>query len=134
MGGALAYANYDPVFKNQVDEYIPGFARLADTAADLFVERVKPVRPPSGVTGDRGSRPVDARVGYSKGNVESVGREKRKEHVIAPAPQLLDTVKDELSKPKQEQDKADLVQTEIQGEEKKVLFVCAYMYVLRVTI
>ena len=38
-GGALAYANYDPVFKNQVDELVPGFARWADTAADLFVER-----------------------------------------------------------------------------------------------
>ena len=121
MGGALAYANYDPVFKNQVDEYIPGFAKLADTAADLFVERVKPVRPPSGVTGDRGGRPVDARVGYNKGNVQSVGREKGK---VAPAPELLDTVRDEPSKPKQEQGKADLVQTETQGEEKKVLFVC----------
>ena len=120
MGGALVYANYDPVFKNQVDEYIPGFGRLADTAADLFVERVKPVRPPSGATGDRSSRPVDARVGYDKGNVESIGREKRKEHVIASAPQSLDTVKDELSKPEQEHGKADLVQTETQGEEKKV--------------
>ncbi|CAI8036592.1 hypothetical protein GBAR_LOCUS20494 [Geodia barretti] len=44
-GGALAYANYDPVFKNQVDEFVPGFSRWADTTADLLVERTGYPRP-----------------------------------------------------------------------------------------
>ena len=48
VGAALAYGNYDPVFKNQVDEYIPGFAKLTDTAADLFVDRTSSVRPRGG--------------------------------------------------------------------------------------
>ena len=135
MGGVLAYANYDPVFKNQVDEYIPGFARLADTAADLFIDRVKPVHPsPSGVTGERGSRAGGASVGYGKENMVpvDVSKEKRKERG---APQSPDTVKDQLSNPKQEQGKADLVQTNTQGEEilEKVLFVgvcdCILLYI-----
>lgn len=37
-GGALAYANYNPVFKNQVNERIPGFALWTDKAADVWVE------------------------------------------------------------------------------------------------
>ena len=55
VGGAVAYANYDPVFKNQVDKVVPGFAQLADRAADLFVDRVRPTpHPHVGRTGGGG--------------------------------------------------------------------------------
>ena len=36
------------MFKNQVDELVPGFARWADTAADLFVDRAGYPRPVPG--------------------------------------------------------------------------------------
>lgn len=36
-GGVFAYSNYDPVFKNQVDEKIPGFAAWTDKTADMWV-------------------------------------------------------------------------------------------------
>lgn len=33
----VAYANYDPVFKNRVSEYVPGFGRLSDSVADKWL-------------------------------------------------------------------------------------------------
>ena len=38
VGGILAYANYNPVFRNQVNERVPGFSSWADKTADLWVE------------------------------------------------------------------------------------------------
>ncbi len=38
VGGVLAYSNYNPVFKNQVNERIPGFASLSDKTADIWVD------------------------------------------------------------------------------------------------
>ena len=35
--GVLSYANYNPVFKNRVNETIPGFSALVDEAADVYV-------------------------------------------------------------------------------------------------
>ena len=45
MGATLAYANYDPQFKEDVDMYVPGFAALADFAADKWVNLVDYVNP-----------------------------------------------------------------------------------------
>ena len=36
-GALFVYSNYDPVFKNQVNEKIPGFGSWSDKAADLWV-------------------------------------------------------------------------------------------------
>lgn len=33
----VAYANYDPIFKNRVNEYIPVFGQLSDSVADKWV-------------------------------------------------------------------------------------------------
>ena len=76
VGGALAYANYDPVFKLQADDILPGFARWADTAADLFVDRTGNLKSPAPV-GRRGSEGVagglESRV--REGGAGRVGRE-----------------------------------------------------------
>lgn len=37
-GGVLAYSNYDPVFKNQMNEKVPGFRAWSDKAADIWVD------------------------------------------------------------------------------------------------
>ena len=52
LGGALVYANYDPVFKNQANKIVPGFAQLVDTVADLFVDRVSSGRSRGGTASD----------------------------------------------------------------------------------
>ena len=36
--GVLAYANYDPVFRNKVDDIVPGFSQLSNKVADLWVD------------------------------------------------------------------------------------------------
>lgn len=36
-GGVLAYGNYNPVFRNRVDQIVPGFGALSDKAADVWV-------------------------------------------------------------------------------------------------
>ena len=33
IGGSIVYANYNPSFRNKANEYVPGFARLANFAA-----------------------------------------------------------------------------------------------------
>ncbi len=38
IGGSLVYANYNPSFRNKADMYVPGFARIADFAADRLVD------------------------------------------------------------------------------------------------
>lgn len=38
IGGTLAYGNYNPAFRNQVDERLPGFASWTDKAADIWVD------------------------------------------------------------------------------------------------
>lgn len=43
LGGTIVYANYDPVFKNRLDQYVPGFASLSDSAADTYVALVDSV-------------------------------------------------------------------------------------------
>ena len=80
VGGALAYASYDPVFKNKVDEMVPGFAQWADTVADLFVDRARSTWPPApaGKSGERGSR-FDSHRG---GDVASAGKLGRKESKV----------------------------------------------------
>lgn len=45
LGATLAYANYDPGFKEDVNKYVPGFAALADFAADRWVDLVDFVNP-----------------------------------------------------------------------------------------
>ena len=79
VGGALAYANYDPVFKHQADDILPGFTRWADTAADLFVDRTGNLKSPAPV-GGRGSEGVtgglESRV--REGGAGRVGREETK--------------------------------------------------------
>ena len=45
VGAALAYANYDPGFKEDVNTYVPGFSALADFAADRWVDLVDFVNP-----------------------------------------------------------------------------------------
>ena len=78
LGGAIAYANYDPMFKKQADDIIPGFARLADTVADLFVDRVGSTRPQQG-TGTTGK----SRAGVGREKVGEVRRPReRKESVV----------------------------------------------------
>ena len=47
VGGSLTYANYDPSFRYKVEEYIPGFASLADFAADKWVDMVDTIKPRS---------------------------------------------------------------------------------------
>ena len=37
VGGSLVYASYNPSFRNKANEYVPGFARLADFAAGIWV-------------------------------------------------------------------------------------------------
>ncbi len=44
-GGSLIYANYNPVFKNQVNETIPGFSKCADKSADLWVSMTEYFNP-----------------------------------------------------------------------------------------
>ena len=48
-GGLLAYGNYDPSFKNQVNEVIPGFALWTDKAADAWVSVIDYFRPSPGI-------------------------------------------------------------------------------------
>ena len=45
LGGTLAYANYDPGFKEKVNSYVPGFSSLADFAADKWVDLMDYVNP-----------------------------------------------------------------------------------------
>ena len=45
LGGTLAYANYDPGFKDKVNSYVPGFASLADFSADKWVALMDSVNP-----------------------------------------------------------------------------------------
>ena len=45
VGGSLIYANYDVSFRYAVDKYIPGFAGLADRAADTWVGVVDSIKP-----------------------------------------------------------------------------------------
>lgn len=66
LGGALAYASYDPIFKKQADDIIPGFAQLVDTAADLFVDRI-------GSTNHQGDAPSKSRDGSSRVDIGKVG-------------------------------------------------------------
>ena len=40
----VAYANYDPAFKNRVNEYVPGFGKLSDFVADKWVSISGPNR------------------------------------------------------------------------------------------
>ena len=47
VGGSLAYANYDPAFRNQVSDYVPAFGTASDYVADKWVELVDAVRPQS---------------------------------------------------------------------------------------
>lgn len=49
-GGVLAYSNYNPVFKNQVDDRLPGFGMMSDKAADMWVDVTDYFnpKPPSG--------------------------------------------------------------------------------------
>ena len=60
IGGSLVYANYNPSFRNKADEYVPGFARLADFAADKWVNVSATVKPTSvdkvGLKKDLGSK------------------------------------------------------------------------------
>lgn len=125
VGGALVYANYDPVFKNRVNEYVPGFAQLADTAADLIVNRMDSIYPHGGMTGDQ------SRVGRVKvGRV--FGEKKKEQEIIASSPQSTDAVvgetagveyiatyKDQLSEPKLEQETADPIQAKTQKDAKQ---------------
>lgn len=57
LGATLVYANYDPIFKNTVNIYVPGFTSLADSAADKWVDLVDYINPkqsPSvGLKGER---------------------------------------------------------------------------------
>lgn len=67
MGGALTYANYDPVFKNRADLYVPGFARWADAAADMYIDLVDAI----GVRGRQGSKEEPSSgLGVHKKNVK----------------------------------------------------------------
>lgn len=60
IGGSLVYANNNPSFRNKADEYVPGFARLADFAADKWVHVSDTVKPTSvdkvGLKKDLGSK------------------------------------------------------------------------------
>lgn len=47
-GGMLVYANYDPVFRNKVDEKIPGFASCSDKASDVWVDMTDYFNPKPG--------------------------------------------------------------------------------------
>ena len=47
LGTSLVLANYNSSFRFKVDEYIPGFARSADFAADKWVQVVDAVKPKS---------------------------------------------------------------------------------------
>ena len=58
LGGTLAYANYDPMFKESVDSYVPGFSALTDFAADKWVDLIDYVNPKqSPNVGLKGERP-----------------------------------------------------------------------------
>ena len=99
VGGGLAYANYDPVFKLKIDQYMPGFAKLADSAADSYVTLVDSVglgkkksqeeemRPGLGQEGRRRSFRPHPAIGERK-------KEKGKEEVSTPR-----TAEEETTKP-----------------------------------
>lgn len=57
LGGTLAYANYDPRFKENANSYVPGFSALADFAADKwvdFTDYINPKQSPNiGLKGER---------------------------------------------------------------------------------
>ena len=58
LGGTLAYANYDPIFKESVNSYVPGFSALTDFAADKWVDFIDYVNPKhSPNVGLKGERP-----------------------------------------------------------------------------
>ena len=62
LGGTLAYANYDPIFKKSADSYVPGFSALADFVADKwvdFTDYVNPKQSPN--VGLKGERPKPKR-------------------------------------------------------------------------
>ena len=40
VSGGLVYANYDPIFREKVNDYIPGFAGAADYVADKWIDFV----------------------------------------------------------------------------------------------
>ena len=89
FGGGLVYANYDPVFKLKVDQYVPGFTKLADSAADSYVALVdsvglgkkksedKEMRPGLGQEGRRRSFRPHPAIGERR-------KEKGKEEVSTP--------------------------------------------------
>ena len=71
IGGSLVYANYNPSFRYRADEYIPGFAQLADFAADKWVDIIDTIKPkPTEKVGlkDFGSK-FDSKLSTAKQNV-----------------------------------------------------------------
>ena len=110
-GGALAYAVYDPVFKKQVDELVPGFARWADTTADLFGDRSGSIRPSrhdggqSGVWG--GAQEGRGRVGDS-GRTGSKSKGRRTDSDTT----TTTTASSEPSKPRDDLNESNLIEKE----------------------
>lgn len=73
IGGSLVYANYNPSFRNKADKYVPGFARLADFAADRWVDISDTVKPTSvdrvGLKKDLGSQ-LDSKSSSHQNNIK----------------------------------------------------------------
>ena len=74
IGGSLVYANYNPSFRYKIDKYIPGFAGLADFAADKWVDIIDTIKPNStekvGLKKDLGS--ISAKPSETKKHTPSV--------------------------------------------------------------
>lgn len=71
LGGTLAYANYDPIFKENADSYVPGFSALADFVADKWVDFTDYINPKQSPNiGLKGERPK------AKGDIDPVGPKK----------------------------------------------------------
>ena len=92
VGGVLTYANHDPVFKNKVEEYVPGFAQVADRAADMYVGLVDSGRSRGGTSGDKRGDKVG--VGLDKSNIGLGtvfgGRKREGREDEAPLPRTVD--------------------------------------------
>ena len=107
LGGSIVYANYDPVFKNRLDQYIPGFGSLADSAADMYVGVVDSV----GLGRKRGDHEEGKKVGLGLekkdvhlGTVFGEGRKgKTKDKVPASPPVERKTEQQEVAPPKREE-------------------------------
>ena len=75
IGGSLVYANHNPLFRSKADEYVPGFARLADFAADKWATVKDTVKPTAvdrtGLNKDLGSK-LDSKLSNHKNDSSEV--------------------------------------------------------------